>query len=142
MQIDMAPILSRVKKQIDFNFPFQVKYELFSVPRALDFTVTGMVKDFAGYMSLTAVAKAEYTLPCDRCLKPVNEKIEIGFERTVADNLTKPSEYGDDYIIISQQKIDFGNAFGFPIINAVSGGGELLGKIVFGQCAARFAAEV
>ena len=104
MILDMLPILSGASQQIDFDFSFTPSEDslLAAVYSDVDFaepiTVSGQVKNMAGYMVLSADV-------CARCLEPVCSELEISFEKDIASDGEVSSE-NDDYIIIEDKKLD------------------------------------
>ena len=111
MILDMLPILSGSSQQIDFDFVFTPSEEslLATVYSDVDFTepitVTGYVKNMAGYMVLSANVKVTYHTMCARCAEPVSSILEISFEKDIASS-GEVSEDNDDYIIIEDKKLD------------------------------------
>lgn len=107
----MLPILSGSSQQIDFDFVFTPSEEslLATVYSDVDFTepitVTGYVKNMAGYMVLSADVKVTYHTMCARCAEPVSSILEISFEKDIASS-GEVSEDNDDYIIIEDKKLD------------------------------------
>ena len=111
MILDMLPILSGSSQQIDFDFVFTPSEEslLATLYSDVDFkepiTVTGYVKNMAGYMVLSADVKVTYHTMCARCAEPVSSILEISFEKDIASR-GEVSEDNDDYIIIEDKKLD------------------------------------
>ena len=111
MILDMLPILSGSSQQIDFDFIFTPNADslLVAVYSDVDFTepitVTGNVKNMAGYMVLSAEVKLTYHTMCARCAEPVSSTLEISFEKDIASSGDVSSE-NDDYIIIEDKKLD------------------------------------
>ena len=111
MILDMMPILSGSSQQIDFDFVFTPNEDslLVAVYSDVDFTepitVTGYVKNMAGYMMLSADVKVSYSTVCARCVEPVSNVLEISFEKDIASS-GDVSEENDDYIIIEDKKLD------------------------------------
>jgi uncharacterized protein len=111
MILDMLPILSGASQQIDFDFVFTPNEDslLVAVYSDVDFTepitVTGYVKNMAGYMVLSADVKVTYHTMCARCAEPVSSTLEISFEKDIASS-GEVSDENDDYIIIEDKKLD------------------------------------
>ena len=111
MILDMLPILSGSLQQIDFEFSFRPSEDslLATVYSDVDFTdpitVTGYVKNMAGYMVLSADVKVSYSTVCARCIEPVSNVLEISFEKDIASSGDVSSE-NDDYIMIEDKKLD------------------------------------
>ena len=111
MILDMMPILSGASQQIDFDFVFTPNEDslLVAVYSDVDFTepitVTGYVKNMAGYMVLSADVKVTYHTMCARCAEPVSSTLEISFEKDIASS-GEVSDENDDYIIIEDKKLD------------------------------------
>ena len=111
MILDMLPILSGASQQIDFEFSFTPSEDslLATVYSDVDFaepiTVSGYVKNMAGYMTLSADVKVSYRTVCARCIEPVCSELEISFEKDIASSEEVSSE-NDDYIIIEDKKLD------------------------------------
>ena len=111
MILDMLPILSGASEQIDFDFSFTPSKDslLATVYSDVDFaepiTVSGFVKNMAGYMILSADVKVSYATVCARCVEPVCSKFEISFEKDIASS-GEVDDDNDDYIIIQDKKLD------------------------------------
>ncbi|MBQ8496938.1 MAG: DUF177 domain-containing protein [Clostridia bacterium] len=111
MILDMLPILSGASQQIDFEFSFTPSEDslLATVYSDVDFaepiTVSGYVKNMAGYMILSADVRVSYRTVCARCIEPVCSELEISFEKDIASSEEVSSE-NDDYIIIEDKKLD------------------------------------
>ena len=111
MILDMLPILSGAVGQIDFEFSFTPSADslIATVYSDVDFaepiTVSGYVKNMAGYMILSANVKVLYRTVCARCVEPVCSELEISFEKDIASSGEVSSE-NDDYIIIEDKKLD------------------------------------
>ena len=111
MILDMLPILSGASQQLDFEFSFTPIEEslLTTVYSDVYFTepitVTGYVKNMAGYMVLSADVEVIYHTMCARCAEPVCSKLEISFEKDIASS-GEVSDDNDDYIIIEDKKLD------------------------------------
>ena len=111
MILDMLTILSGASQQINFDFVFTPNEDslLVAVYSDVDFTepitVTGNVKNMAGYMVLSADVKVTYHTMCARCAEPVSSTLEISFEKDIASS-TDVSADNDDYIIIEDKKVD------------------------------------
>lgn len=111
MILDMLPILSGASQQIDFDFVFTPNEDslLVAVYSDVDFTepitVTGNVKNMAGYMVLSADVKVTYHTMCARCAEPVSSTLEISFEKDIASSGDVSAD-NDDYIIIEDKKVD------------------------------------
>ena len=111
MILDMLPILSGSSQQIDFDFVFTPNEDslLVAVYSDVDFTepitVTGNVKNMAGYMVLSADVKLTYHTMCARCAEPVDSTLEISFEKDIASSGDVSAD-NDDYIIIEDKKVD------------------------------------
>ena len=110
MILDMLPILSGASQQIDFDFSFTPSEDslLVTVYSDVDFaepiTVSGHVKNMAGYMVLSANVKVTYRTVCARCVEPVCSELEISFEKDIATG--DVSRDNDDYIFIEDKKLD------------------------------------
>ncbi len=111
MILDMLPILSGASQQINFDFVFTPNEDslLTAVYSDVDFTepitVTGNVKNMAGYMVLSADVKVTYHTMCARCAEPVSSTLEISFEKDIASSGDVSAD-NDDYIIIEDKKVD------------------------------------
>ena len=111
MILDMLPILSGASQQINFDFVFTPNEDslLVAVYSDVDFTepitVTGYVKNMAGYMVLSADVKVAYHTMCARCAEPVSSTLEISFEKDIASSGDVSAD-NDDYIIIEDKKVD------------------------------------
>jgi uncharacterized protein len=70
----------------------------------------GNIVNLSGYMKLTLGICVKYEAVCARCLRPLDEKLNLSFEKTVAVAGTLENEDSDevinDYVLISENKLD------------------------------------
>jgi len=108
MRIDMNPILSGAKNEIDFSYPLKPD-DAQAIPGVVfpePFMVNGKITNNAGYMALALYADAKYEAACDRCLQPVINTLTVEFKRTIALPGTLKDENDDDYIVIEENAVD------------------------------------
>ena len=107
MVIDINPILKGEKSEISVDYLLQIEDDLGDIEFPDRFSVKGLVKDMAGYITLTLDTKVTYSTSCARCLTPVTVNKEIRFEKTVVtENTELQNEENDDYIMSKDGYID------------------------------------
>lgn len=110
MILDMMPLLCGEKNKIEFEFSYvpDKSGALCQTFSDIDFSspvkVSGYVKSMAGYMFLHEDIHVEYSTACARCAEPVDGKMELSFEKDIADESV--SEDNDDYIFLEDKKLD------------------------------------
>ena len=82
MQIDMRPILKGDTDVILIDYTLKPDFEA-DVSFPSDVRVKGSVTDMAGYIRLSLTATLPFESTCARCLAPVQDEVELVFERTV-----------------------------------------------------------
>lgn len=82
MQIDMRPILRGDTDVILIDYTLKPDFEA-DVSFPSEVRVKGSVTDTAGYIRLVLTAVLPFKGICARCLQPVEDAVELVFERTV-----------------------------------------------------------
>ncbi|MCL2212382.1 MAG: DUF177 domain-containing protein [Oscillospiraceae bacterium] len=103
MKINTTPILNHTVTELAFSgslpedFPCGVT--------VTSSTVTGKIKNAAGYMTLTADISINYTQPCDRCLVDTEYSLEFALSAPVAV-VGALEEDDDDYLFVKGDTLD------------------------------------
>ena len=125
LKIDITEILNRRRDEIAFDYSFspeEAELPCAELPPDAVFgensiSVKGMIRDYLGAVLFEADVRAEYTVPCARCLEPVTGVTEFRIERTVipdqqtASRDTHVREDGewdgqtDDFIVLKDMNI-------------------------------------
>ncbi|MBO5269515.1 MAG: DUF177 domain-containing protein [Clostridia bacterium] len=109
MQIDMRPILKGDTDVILIDYTLKPDFEA-DVSFPSDVRVKGSVTDMAGYIRLTLTATLPFESVCARCLAPVQDEIELVFERTVVAEGTVSEEtleeQFDEYAVLKGYALD------------------------------------
>jgi uncharacterized protein len=92
-------------QHFEYDFPIGLEESEFSFPEEVH--VSGEIKNAGGYIPLTATCSLTVEGVCARCLKPVSEKMEIEFRRTVAASLEAEDE-DDEYLLVTEDCIEIG----------------------------------
>ncbi len=108
-KIDLSPILSGDTDSVSFSYPLSITEEFADITFSAPATVTGEIKNMAGYMQLSLTAAVPYETVCARCLTPLSLQLDMTFERTVVragtlENTEDPES--DDYIVFEESSID------------------------------------
>lgn len=115
MKIDLTTILNKRVNELDIDYNFDAeKVEggallPYGVSLTSPVRVTGKVTDKNNCMFLNAKISADYTAPCDRCLKEISETLTFDFERMISSDINSVSNDNDidsDIIYISESGID------------------------------------
>jgi uncharacterized protein len=108
----MTPMLSGESDIIEINRAFILASDALPGEAVLTqpVEVAGNIINLSGYMKLTLGINVKYETVCARCLKPLEENLNLSFEKTVAVTGTLENEESDevisDYILISENKLD------------------------------------
>lgn len=107
MIIDINPLLKGDKTEIHINYSLSIEEGIEDIEFPENFSVTGTVKDMAGYITLTLEADVPYSTVCSRCLAPIQTNKIILLDKTVVTEQTGiQNEDNDDYIISKDGFID------------------------------------
>ncbi len=112
MQIDMTAVLAGelVSLPIDGAFLPEETQGYNGVALVGPVRVCGNITNQAGYIRLTAEAKADYRTACARCLKPIEGQFVLQLDKTVAARGTLADEDADevisDYVLIENGVLD------------------------------------
>ena len=107
MIIDINPILKceTNELQVDYYLTIDESVEDISFPGKI--SVTGSVKNMAGYITLTLDADVKYETACARCLAPIKAEKSISLNKTVITNAEDFQDTeNDDYIVSEDGYID------------------------------------
>ena len=100
--LDVAKLLSGEAHEIVFDRIFEGPFE----ENGLSFSsirFSGTVTQVSGFLSITAVASAELSAPCARCLAPVKRAFSAEADLPV---MAPNDETGEDFVAIEEERID------------------------------------
>ena len=100
MQIDLRPIKNEIGKVIPFSFDISVAELEPTVPEAV--SVSGEVRNRAGYLILNMTMEADVHTACDRCTEPIVRRQSASFEAAIVDHIEGEE---DDSIIVCENDI-------------------------------------
>lgn len=105
--MNLTEIFNQENKREELQMPFSFKEfqgEKIDNSPTLDLTLTNIGK---GKAIITGKALLEFTLPCDRCLTPVKQIVEIEFDREVlAPELLIDEELKEDQSFVEEYELD------------------------------------
>ena len=105
--MNLTEIFNQENKREELQMPFSFKEfqgEKIDNSPTLDLTLTNIGK---GKAIITGKAVLEFTLPCDRCLTPVKQIVEIEFDREVlAPELLIDEELKEDQSFVEEYELD------------------------------------
>ena len=111
MVIDINPILKGEKTEIDVCFELSLEDVIDDIEFSDNSSVSGYVKDMAGYITLSLKADAKYRTHCARCLADISCSKTIVFEKTVVTDVNQlQNDENDDYIIAEDGFLDVNDA--------------------------------
>ena len=107
MKLDVTQVLNGRLDRMPFSYRFSpatadVDEDGVILPEDLTIAedgilVEGEIYSVGGYLRLTAHVTADYTVPCARCLDPIEETMEFDLERTVrSGEAMQDAVYDDD----------------------------------------------
>lgn len=108
----MTPMFSGETDIIEINRSFILASDTLPDGAALTqpITAVGNIVNMSGYMCLTLGVSVKYETVCARCLRPLDETLDLSFEKTIAVTGTLENEDADevinDYVLISGNKLD------------------------------------
>ncbi|MBR2906935.1 MAG: DUF177 domain-containing protein [Clostridia bacterium] len=113
MKIDMRPLLKGDTDVISIDYTLKPDFEA-DVSFPSDVRVQGSVKAMAGYIRLSLTATLPFESICARCLTPVQDRVELVFERTVVAPGTVSEETleerFDEYAVLEGNVLDVDEA--------------------------------
>lgn len=105
--MNLTEIFNQENKREELQMPFSFKEfqgEKIDNSPTLDLTLTNIGK---GKAIITGKALLEFTLPCDRCLTPVKQIVEIEFDREVlTPELLIDEELKEDQSFVEEYELD------------------------------------
>lgn len=110
MLLDIKPILCGEKNRIDFSVSLaesdcgEIIGMFPDTVFAFPVTLSGEVKNAAGYITLCENAVFRFTAPCDRCAEPADAELDLSVEKCIASGAD--SGDSDDYIFAKDKKLD------------------------------------
>ena len=93
------------REEVKIPFPFEVfQGEKIENSPELKLTLTNLGK---GKVLIAGKSRLKFVLPCDRCLKPVEQKVELEFEREVlAPELIPDEDTKEDQHFVDGYELD------------------------------------
>ena len=107
MIIDINPILKGETNELTVDYSLSIDESVEDITFPDKISVTGSVKNMAGYITLTLDANVKYETACARCLVPIKAEKSISLNKTVITNTEDFQDTeNDDYIISEDGYID------------------------------------
>ena len=105
--MNLTEIFNQENKREELHMPFPIEEfqgEKISNSPTLDLTLLNIGK---GKAIITGKTILEFTLPCDRCLKPVGQSVELNFERELlAPELVIDEDTKEDQHFVEEYELD------------------------------------
>ena len=105
--MNLTEIFNQENKREELHMPFPIEEfqgEKISNSPTLDLTLINIGK---GKAMITGKTILEFTLPCDRCLKPVEQSVELAFERELlAPDLVIDEDTKEDQHFVEEYELD------------------------------------
>ena len=105
--MNLTEIFNQENKREELHMPFPIEEfqgEKISNSPTLDLTLLNIGK---GKAIITGKTILEFTLPCDRCLKPVEQSVELNFERELlAPELVIDEDTKEDQHFVEEYELD------------------------------------
>lgn len=97
MKLDLKDIILVPGAQLPFAFSLDLSELEFSggQPVQAPVEVEGVIRNMAGALVLTAQARTELSLRCDRCGVPFQREKVVNYETLLADSLEQGEDEGD-----------------------------------------------
>ena len=107
MIIDINPILKGETNELTVDYSLSIDESVEDITFPDKISVTGSVKNMAGYITLTLDADVKYETACARCLVPIKAEKSISLNKTVITNTEDFQDTeNDDYIVSEDGYID------------------------------------
>ena len=100
MRLNLTELSEGIIKELSFSYPLTVEDEFFNVTFPEPLNVRGIVKNTAGYISLSVNAEITYHTFCDRCLKPIDSTLRFDIKRTLVKKGSLQSDDDLEYLEI------------------------------------------
>ena len=105
--MNLTEIFNQENKREEMHMPFPIEEfqgEKINNSPTLDLTLINVGK---GKAMIEGKAKLEFILPCDRCLKPVKQPVELEFEREIlAPEMITDEETKEDQHFVEEYELD------------------------------------
>lgn len=118
----MSPLLSGETDNIKINRSFALPEDMLPGDAVMSKPVTasGSIVNLSGYMKLALRAEVNYRTECSRCLRPLDETLNMVFDKTVAVAGSLENEESDevveDYILIKDNRLDLAQITGEQLL--------------------------
>lgn len=106
MLIDVKNLLKEQSGRLDFDYMTPSPEPFDDIEFTGDTHITGYVLNQGGYLSLSADATLPFRTHCSRCWKDVETTFSLHFDKSLAVKNTLENEDNDDYLIITDFKVD------------------------------------
>ncbi|MBQ7822197.1 MAG: DUF177 domain-containing protein [Clostridia bacterium] len=112
MKLDVRKLLTGecVRIPIDYTLESSALPVFDDVVFEPEVHVNGELTNNGGYMRLALLCSIAYDAICARCLKEVNDTININFEKTVCEEGDLQNTDNDDYVEINDGMLDIDEA--------------------------------
>ena len=109
MKLDLKDVILVPGAQLPFDFQLDLSDLEFGggKPVCKPVAVEGVVRNMAGALVLTATARAELSLVCDRCNRPFTREKVVEYETLLADTLEQEEDEGD-IVLLEGDTLDVG----------------------------------
>lgn len=106
MLIDVKNLLKEQSGRLDFDYMTPSPEHFGDIEFTGDTHIKGYVLNQGGYLSLSADATLPFRTHCARCWKDVETQFSLHFDKSLAVKNTLENEDNDDYLIITDNKVD------------------------------------
>ena len=116
MLINLGSILRGETDVIDFDYKTDSPSDFDDISFKDEISVSGSVRNMAGYIRLELKADVPFSTHCARCWKEIDSVFSLDFVKSVAAKNVLQNEDNDDYVIIENDSVDIDT----PLLEAIT----------------------
>ena len=106
MLINLSPILRGETDVINFDYKTDSPSDFNDISFSNEISVSGVIRNMAGYISLELKATVPFSTHCARCWSDIDLVYTFDFSKSIAAKNVLQNEDNDDYLIIENDSVD------------------------------------
>lgn len=115
MLINLSSILRGETDVISFDYKTDSPSDFNDISFSSEISVSGVIRNMAGYISLELKATVPFSTHCARCWREIDSVYTFEFSKSIAAKNVLQNEDNDDYLIIENDSVDIDT----PLIEAL-----------------------